>query len=101
MKRLRKPFRVDTLGKQQRAASARWSRMVYLMLIATFGVSLVYYLFGNVVILSADGIVLTDIRAVDSAYAGKIIEVYVKEGDRVETGTPLLRLEAFDMVKAM
>jgi multidrug resistance efflux pump len=38
-------------------------------------------------------------RAVDASYTGRIVEVYVQEGDRVEEGTPLLKLESFDMVK--
>lgn len=99
MKNLRKAIRVDNLGKQQRAASAKWGRIVYLTMIGGFCASLLYYLFGNIFVLSADGIVLTSMRAVDASYTGKIVEVYVQEGDRVEEGTPLLKLESFEMVK--
>lgn len=99
MKRLRKHPRIDVLGKQQRAGSVRWGRMVYLSLITAFAGSLVYYLAGNTVVLSADGIVLRDRNAVDASYPAKVIEVFVQEGDKVEIGTPLLRLESFEMVK--
>jgi multidrug resistance efflux pump len=99
MKRLRTIPRVDNLGKQQRASSAKWGRIVYLSLISGFCGALLYYLFGNLVVLSADGIVLTDVRAVDASYTGKVVEVYVQEGDAVTSGTPLLKMESFDMVK--
>lgn len=99
MKKLRNTIRVDNLGRQQRAASARWGRLVYLGMIGIFCASLLYYLFGNIFVLSADGIVLTGMRAVDASYTGKIVEVYVQEGDAVEEGTPLLKLESFEMVK--
>lgn len=99
MKRLRKVIRVDNLGTQQRASSAKWGRLVYVGLIIAFFGSLLYYLFGNVVVLSADGIALADIRAVDASYTATIVEVYVKQGDHVEEGAPLMRLESFAMVK--
>ena len=101
MKRLRKHPRVDTLGTQQRAGSVRWGRLIYLSLVTAFAGSIAYYVAGNTVVLSADGIVLKDRYAVDASYPAKVIEVFVKEGDRVETGTPLLRLESFDMVKEL
>ena len=99
MKKLRSTLRVDNLGKQQRAASAKWGRIVYLTMIAGFCGSLLYYLFGSIFVLSADGIVLAEMRAVDASYTGKIVEVYVQEGDQVEEGAPLLKLESFEMVK--
>jgi multidrug resistance efflux pump len=101
MKRLRKHPRIDTLGKQQRAGSVRWGRLIYLSLVTAFAGSILYYLAGNTVVLSADGIVLKDRYAVDASYPAKVIEVFVKEGDKVEAGTPLLRLESFEMVKEL
>lgn len=101
MKRLRKHDRIDTLGKQQRAGSVRWGRMIYLSLVTAFAGSIVYYLAGDTVVLSADGIVLKDRHAVDASYPAKVMEVFVKEGDTVEVGTPLLRLESFEMVKEL
>jgi multidrug resistance efflux pump len=101
MKRLRKHDRIDALGKQQRAGSVRWGRMIYLSLVTAFAGSIVYYLAGDTVVLSADGIVLKDRHAVDASYPAKVMEVFVKEGDTVEVGTPLLRLESFEMVKEL
>ena len=78
MKRLRKHPRVDTLGTQQRAGSVRWGRLIYLSLVTAFAGSIAYYVAGNTVVLSADGIVLKDRYAVDAGYPAKVIEVFVK-----------------------
>jgi multidrug resistance efflux pump len=99
LQRLRKHQRVDNLGVQQRAGSVRWGRMVYLSLLTAFGGTLTYYLIGGIFILSIDGTVMMERHAVDASYPGKIVNVFVKEGAQVEKGTPLLRLESFDMVK--
>jgi len=101
MKYLRKHPRIDTLGKQQRAGSVRWGRLIYLSMVTAFAGSLLYYLGGNAFVLSADAIVLRDRYAVDASYPAKVIEVFVKEGDSVKAGTPLLRLESFEMVKEL
>jgi len=99
VKYIHKNVRIDNLGSQQRAGSARIGRTVYLALLGAFLCSLGYYLVGDMFVLSLDGIVLTDRQAVDASYPGKITQVFVKEGDRVEPGTSLMRIESFDMVK--
>jgi multidrug resistance efflux pump len=96
---IRKNARVDNLGSQQRAGSARIGRTVYLTLLGAFLFSLGYYLVGGMFVLSLDGTVVKDLQAVDASYPGKITQVFVKEGDPVEPGTPLMRIESFDMVK--
>lgn len=101
MKQLRKHTRIDTLGNQQRASAVRWGRMIYLGLLSTFTASLVYYLAGDTVVLSLEGTVLRDRAAVDAAYVGKVTEVFVKEGEKVDAGAPLARIESFDMVKQL
>lgn len=101
MKRLRKRPRIDSLGAQQRAGSVRWGRFVYLTLVSAFVGSLVYYLAGNMVVLSLDGTVLRDRSAVDAAYPARVTEVFVREGAKVEAGTQLARLESFDMIKQL
>lgn len=101
MKQLRKHPRIDTLGNQQRASAVRWGRMIYLGLVSIFAGSLAYYLVGDTVVLSLEGTVLRDRAAVDAAYVGKVTEVFVKEGQSVEAGAPLARIESFDMVKQL
>lgn len=101
MKRLRKQPRIDVLDAQKRSSSGRFGRMMYLGLVVLFLGSLAYYLIGNMVVLSIDGTVLKDRYSVGASYPGKVVDVYVKEGDQVEAGTPLLRLESFEMVQEL
>lgn len=101
MKRLRRHARVDTLANQQRAASMRWGRFVYLGLLAIFGTSLAYWVAGETVVLSLDGTVLRDRAVADAAYVGKVTDVFVREGERVEAGQALARLESADMVRQL
>lgn len=101
MKRLRKHPRIDVLDAQQRSSSGRLGRLTYLALVVLFLGSLAYYLVGGMVVLSIDGTVLNDRYSVGASYPGKVVDVYVKEGDRVEAGTPLLRLESFEMVQEL
>lgn len=101
MKQLRKHPRIDTIGGQQRASAMKWGRMIYLGLLSVFAGSLLYYLAGDTVVLSLEGTVLRDRAAVDAAYVGKVTAVFVKEGEKVETGAPLARIESFDMVKQL
>jgi multidrug resistance efflux pump len=75
--------------------------MIYLSLVVLFLGSLAYYLIGNMVVLSIDGTVLKDRYSVGASYPGKVIDVYVKEGELVEAGTPLLRVESFEMVQEL
>ncbi len=101
MKRLRKHLRIDVLDAQQRSSTGRLGRLTYLTLVVLFLGSLAYYLVGGMVVLSIDGTVLKDRYSVGASYPGKVVDVYVKEGDRVEAGTPLLRLESFEMVQEL
>lgn len=101
MKRLRKLPRVDVLDTQKRSSSGKLGRLVYLGLVVAFLGSLAYYLIGNMFVLSIDGTVLKERRSVGAAYPGRVMEVFVKEGDKVQAGTPLLRIESFEMVKEL
>ncbi len=101
MKRLRKHPRIDVLDAQKRSSAGRLGRLTYLALVVLFLGSLAYYLIGGMVVLSIDGTVLKDRYSVGASYPGKVVDVYVKEGDRVEAGTPLLRLESFEMVQEL
>ncbi|WP_348240612.1 biotin/lipoyl-binding protein, partial [Salmonella enterica] len=71
-------------------------RTVYLVLVTLFFGSRAYYLVGNMFVLSLDGTVLTERYSVGASYPGRVMEVYVKEGDRVEAGMPLIRIESFE-----
>lgn len=99
MKYIRKNTRIDNLGAQQRAGSAHIGRTVYVSLLGVFLFSLGYYLVGGMFVLSLDGTVIKERQAIDAGYPGRITRVFVKEGDKVAPGTPLMQIESFDMIK--
>ncbi|MDR6634330.1 multidrug resistance efflux pump [Phyllobacterium sp. 1468] len=99
MKYIRKRPRIDNLDRQQRKASGRLSRSIYLLILGALVVSLANYLVGGMFILSADGIVLAQRYIVSAGYPATVDKVLVSEGDSVTQGTPLLELTSFDMVK--
>ncbi len=99
MKYIRKRPRIDNLDRQQRSASGRLGRSVYLAFLAGLVLLLGNYLVGGMFILSADGIVLNQRFVVSASYPATITKVLVSEGDTVTEGTPLVELESFEMVK--
>ncbi|MCK9911370.1 biotin/lipoyl-binding protein, partial [Microbacteriaceae bacterium K1510] len=57
------------------------------------------YAFGDAFILRADGMIVRDRYAVSATYPAKVAAVYVKEGDLVEKGAILARLESADVLR--
>ncbi|GAB4357236.1 MAG: hypothetical protein Kow0026_17420 [Oricola sp.] len=100
MKRLRKPLRLDKPEREQ-GPSGRLGRWTYLVLLFSLVGAIGYYLAGGLFVLSADGVVLSDRNVVAARYPGTIMEMLVQEGDRVEAGTVVAKLESFDTVKTI
>ncbi|MBB5702239.1 multidrug resistance efflux pump [Ochrobactrum daejeonense] len=101
MKRLRKQTRIDVLDAQKRSSSGKLGRSIYLGLVIVFLGSLAYYLIGNMFVLSIDGTILKERYLVSANYPGKVTEVFVKEGDKVQVGTQLARIESFEMIQEL
>lgn len=100
MKYLRKRTRLDLLVNQKRLASpVAWGKRIYLVFIGVFGLCLLNYAVGDALFLRADGIVLTDRYVAAATYAGKVRQVNVKEGDKVQAGADLLELDSAEMLK--
>jgi len=99
MQRLRKRPRLDTLASQQRAGNAAWGRRIYLSLLAILAMAILDYAVGDAVFFGADGIVLAERQVVAATYAGKVVDVRVREGQDVDKDMVLVRLESADMLK--
>ncbi len=52
-------------------------------------------------VLSIDGTILKERYLVSANYPGKVTEVFVKEGDKVQVGTQLARIESFEMIQEL
>jgi hypothetical protein len=60
MRLVRKRLRPDNIPNERRVARGAVGRVIYLALLAFFGVAVLDYLFGDIVLLRADGLVLRD-----------------------------------------
>ncbi|MFD0987038.1 HlyD family secretion protein [Methyloligella solikamskensis] len=99
MLKIHKRPSVDKLVSEQRVESASWGRRIYLGLLALLGLVILNYLFGDMVFLRAEGILLTDRDAVAATYPGQVVAVEVAEGETVEQEDVLVRMESAQMVR--
>lgn len=99
MKQLRSTNNIHQTNRSQSWRNGRWSRRVYVLILAGIGLAILNYAVGDAVILRADGMVVRNRYAVAATYPAKVAAVYVEEGDRVERGQILARLESADILK--
>jgi len=101
IKSLRKRPRPDTLKTEQRRATNQAGRIVYLCLLLALLVGGVNYLFGDLVFLRADGLVLRDKTTISTTYVASIETVNVKPGDTVKAGVPLMRVQSTEILERL
>lgn len=70
-----------------------------MILLSAFLLAIVNYFAGDTIFLRADGILLTNRQVVAATYSAKVASVLIKEGDRVNEGDLLLKLESAEMLK--
>jgi len=98
---LKKRPRSDNLANEKRAAPNSAGRYIYLTALAVFGIVVLNYLFGDLVFLRADGLVLRDQTIVSPTYVARVYDVQVKEGQSVEKGQVLLNLQSLEMLERL
>lgn len=101
MRSLKKRVRPDNIPNERRVARGSTGRIVYLFLLALFSLAVLNYLFGDFVLLGADGIVLRDQNAVSTTYVARVDSVDVKEGQQVKKGDKLMRLESTEILERL
>ena len=101
MRMLRKRLRPDNIPNEQRVARGSIGRVVYLILLAFFALGVANYLFGDLVLLRADGLVLRDQNVVATTYIARVDKVDVQQGSTVEAGQPLLKLQSLEILERL
>lgn len=99
MKKLRSNQRPDNLLAREAWQSGRWSRRIYLLILASIGLIVLNYTVGDAIILRADGMVVRNRYAVAATFPAKVSQVYVTEGDTITAGQVLAKLESADILK--
>lgn len=101
VRRLRNRPRPDTHANQLRKAGGNWARRVYLVLLLVLAMGLGNYVWGDLLLFRADGIILC--RRVDIAATSvvRVEEVFVTRGQSVEAGDLLLRVSSAEILDAI
>jgi multidrug resistance efflux pump len=101
MRALRKLLRPDNIPNERRRARGAVGRIVYLVLLALFSVAVLDYLFGDIVLLRADGLVLRDENVVATTYIARVDTVFIQQGATVAAGSPLLKLQSLEILERL
>ena len=101
MQPLKKRLRPDNIPSEQRVMRGRTGRTIYLLLLSVFGLTVINYMFGDYVLLEADGLVLRDQHVVATTYVARVDGVDVTEGQAVEAGNPLIKLQSTEILERL
>ena len=72
---LKKRPRSDALANEKRLPPHSLGRIIYLSLLGIFSIAILNYLFGDLVFLHADGLVLRDKTVVAPSYVARIQQI--------------------------
>jgi multidrug resistance efflux pump len=98
LKTLRKRPPANVLVTEKRIATNRAGRIVYLMLLLGLGAAVLNYLFGDLVIMRADGLILRNKSVIAATYVARVESIDVREGQEVTKGDVLLDLLSTEML---
>lgn len=101
MQPLKKRLRPDNIPSERRVIRGRTGRTIYLVLLGVFALTMLNYLFGDYFLLQADGLVLRDQNVVATTYVAQVENVFVKEGQAVEAGSPMLKLQSSEILERL
>jgi len=101
IKSLRKRPRPDALKTEQRRATNATGRLVYLCLLGAMLATGANFLFGDLVFLRADGLVIRDKSTVSTTYLARVEAVDVKPADVVAKGAVVLRLQSMEVLERL
>ena len=98
VRKLRRRPRSDNHVNQIRGRRRGLGRRIYLLMLAVLGLGLANYLWGGLVLLHADGIVLRDRTTVAATSVVRIEAVHVRHGQSVQAGEILLHVGSAEIL---
>ncbi|MEZ5829390.1 MAG: hypothetical protein R3D30_14425 [Hyphomicrobiales bacterium] len=101
MRSLKTRLRPDNIPNEKRIVRGRTGRAIYLTLLALFALGVLNYMFGDYVLLNADGLVLRDENVIATPYVARVESVDIKEGQSVDSGMPLLKLQSTELLERL
>ncbi|WP_319567314.1 HlyD family secretion protein [Cohaesibacter marisflavi] len=101
MRSLRKRPRSDNLANQKRSHSTSYGRYIYLSILIVLAASLANYMWGDLIMLRGDGLVLRDKAILAASYTSRIEEIFVEEGQTVSKGDVLMHIESSEQLERL
>ena len=101
MRALRTRIRPDNIPNEQRKVRGSMGRIVYLIFLGLFTFIVLNYFFGDLLFFRADGLVLRDQSVVATTYIARVESIDVREGEIVEKGAPLLKLQSVELLERL
>lgn len=101
MRPLKNRQRPDNIPNEKRVMRSKTGRTIYLGLLFVFGLVVANYLFGDFLLLKADGLVLRDRNVIATPYVARIESVDIREGQDVDAGRVLLNLQSTDILERL
>lgn len=101
VKSLRKRPRPDALKTEQRKATNSNGRTIYLFLMVAMLIGGANFLFGDLIFLRADGLVLRDKSTISTTYLARVQDVHVKPATTVSEGEVMLRLQSMEVLERL
>lgn len=98
---LKKRPRSDALVNEKRAVANPVGRVIYLGVLGIFAVAVLNFLFGDIVILRADGLVLKDKTVVATTFVARVQDIDIKEGQQVQKGQVIMHLQSTEMLERL
>ncbi len=98
--KLRKRPPVGVVPRDHRTG-LKWGRWLYLVLLLSFGSTLLNHFFGPVFLLRADGLVSQRHFTIAPAFEASISAVYVQPGQNVKKGEQLVQLESVALSRSL
>ena len=101
MRPIKKRLRSDNIPNEKRVMRGRTGRAIYLVLLFFFGLAIFNYTLGDYVLLDADGLVVSDAHVIATPYVAQVSSVDVKEGQSVEAGDTLVKLQSTEILERL
>jgi multidrug resistance efflux pump len=101
LKSIRKRPRPDVLKTEQRRVTNRSGRMLYLGLLIAMLIAGINFLFGDLIFLHAEGLVLRDKSTLSASYLARVEVVNAKPGAKVVKGAIVLRLRSMEVLERL
>ncbi len=98
---LKKRPRSDNLVNEKRATPQSAGRIIYLTALTIFGLVVLNYLFGDLVFLRADGLVLKNQTVISPTYVARVEAVHIEQGQTVKKGQVLINLQSLEMLERL